>query len=71
MSIRVQSHANVIKQITSLEGVGVGPPKWRVCGRGLKRSVNEGMTDISNVKVHFKMLIFSCITLKLNNNYLT
>ena len=36
MAIRVQRHANVSKQATSLGGIDVGPPKWRVCGCGLK-----------------------------------
>ena len=54
MVIRVQRHANVSKQTTVYDGVEVGPSKWRVCGRGLNRSVHEGMKDVSNVKVHLK-----------------
>ena len=54
MAIRDQLHANVGKQKMLLEGVDVGPTKWRVCGRGLNRSVHEGMNDISNVKVHLR-----------------
>ena len=42
------------KQTTLLDGVDVGPPKKRVCGHGLNRSVHEGMKNISNVKVHLK-----------------
>ena len=53
-SFRVQRHANVSKQTTLLDGADVGPFKWRVCGRGLNRSVLEGMNDDSNVKVHLK-----------------
>ena len=37
-----------------LDGIDVGPPKRCLYGRGLNRSVNEGMKDISNVKVHSK-----------------
>ena len=54
MVIRVQCHTNVSKQTTILDGVDVGLSKWRVCGRGLNRSVHEGMNDVSNVKVHLK-----------------
>ena len=54
MAIRVQNHANVSKQATLLDGVNVGPLKWRVCGCGLNRFVHEGMKCISNVKVHLK-----------------
>ena len=39
---------------TLLDGVDVGPLKWRVCGCGLNLSVHEGMKDTSNVKVHLK-----------------
>ena len=35
-----------------LDGVDVGLPKWHICGRGLNRSVHEGMNNISNIKVH-------------------
>ena len=52
MEIRVQRHANASKQTTLLNGVDVGPLKWRVCGCGLNRFVHEGMNGISNVKVH-------------------
>ena len=37
-----------------LDGVYVGPPKQRVCWRGLNRSVHEAMNNISNVKVELK-----------------
>ena len=50
MATRDQRHANVSKQTTFLDGINVGPPKWRLCGRGLNRSVHEGINDISNVK---------------------
>ena len=52
--IRVQRHANVSKQATLLDGLGVSPLQWRVCGCGLNRFVHEGMNHISNVKVHLK-----------------
>ena len=55
MAIRVQRHANVSKQATVLDGVDVGPLKWRVCGCGSNRFVHEGMNGISNVKVHLKI----------------
>ena len=54
MVIRDQRHENVSKQTTLLDGVDVGRPQWRVCGRGLNRSVYEGMNDTSNVKVHLR-----------------
>ena len=54
MVIRVKCHANVSKHATLLDGVDVGPAKWRVCGCGLNQFVHEGMNDISNVKVHLK-----------------
>ena len=54
MAMRVQRHANVNKQATLLDGLDVSPPKLRVCGCGLNRSVHEGMNHISNVKVHLK-----------------
>ena len=58
MVIRVQCHANLSKQATLLDGVYVGPLKWRLCGCGLNRFVHhEGMNDISNVKVHLKTRI--------------
>ena len=49
-----ERHANVNKQTTLLDGVDVGLPKWRVCGRGLNRSIHEGMNSISNVKVYLR-----------------
>ena len=52
MAIRVQRHSNVSKQATLLDGLGVSPLKWRVCGCGLNRFVCKGMNHISNVKVH-------------------
>ena len=52
MVIRIQRHANVSKQTTLLDGVDVGPSKWRVCGHGFNRSIHEGMNNVSNVKVH-------------------
>ena len=53
MTIRLQRHVNVSKQETLLDGVGVSPPKWRVCGRDFNQSVHEGVNDISNVNVYF------------------
>ena len=46
MAIHVQHHTNISKQTTLLDGVVVGSPKWCLCGRGLNRSVHEGMKDI-------------------------
>ena len=57
MVIRVQRHANLSKQATLLDGVDVGPLKWRICGCGLNQFVHESMNDISNVKVHLKTRI--------------
>ena len=54
MAIRVQRHANVSKQATSLDGVDVSPLKWHLCGCSLNQFVHEGMNHISNVKVHLK-----------------
>ena len=54
MAIRVQRHANVCKLATLLDGVDVIPLKWRVCGCGLNRFVHEGVSHMSNVKVHVK-----------------
>ena len=54
MTIRAGHQTNVSKHKTLLDGVGVGPPKQRVCWRGLNRFVHEAMNNISNVKVHFK-----------------
>ena len=54
MAIRFQRHANVSKQATLLDGIGVSLLKWRVCGCALNRFVHEGMNHISNVEVHFK-----------------
>ena len=52
MVIRVQRHANISKQATLLDGLGVSTFKWRVCGYGLNRFVHKGMNHISNVEVH-------------------
>ena len=57
MAIRVQCQANVTKQATLLDGFDVSPLNWRVCGCGLNRFVHEGMNDISNVKVHFRLAV--------------
>ena len=54
MAICVQCHAKVSKQATLLDGIDVGPLKWRLCGCGLDQFVHEGMNGISNVKVHLK-----------------
>ena len=54
MAIRVQRHANVSKQATLLDGLGVSPLKRRVFGCGLNGFVHGGMNHISNVKVHLK-----------------
>ena len=54
MVICIQRHANLSKLATLLDGVDVGPLKWRVCGCGLNQF---GMIDISNVKVHLKTRI--------------
>ena len=54
MAIRIQRHANVSKQATLLDGLGVSQLKWRVCECCLNRFVHEGMKHISNVKVHLK-----------------
>ena len=54
MAIHVQSHVNVSKQATLLDGLDVSPLKWRVYWCGLNRFVHEGMNHISNVKVHLK-----------------
>ena len=56
MAIRVQLHTNDSKQATLLDGVDVGPLKWRVYGCGLNRFIHEGMNNISNVKSSFKDL---------------
>ena len=53
MAIRFQLLQNVSEQML-LDGTDVGPPKWCICGRGLNLFVDEGMNDISNVKVHLK-----------------
>ena len=50
MAIRVQRRANFSKQTALLDDIDAGPPKLRVCGHGLNRSVHEHMKDISNVK---------------------
>ena len=49
MTIRARRQTNASKQTTVLDGVDVGPPKQRVCWRGLNRSVHEAMNNISNV----------------------
>ena len=49
MDIPVQCQANVSKRTTLLDGVDVGLPKWRVCGRGLNRFVHEGMCKVLTV----------------------
>ena len=54
MALRVQRHANVIKQETLLDGLDVSPLNWLLCACGLNRFVHEGMNHISNVKVHLK-----------------
>ena len=54
MTIHAQHQTNDSKQTTLLDGVDVGPPKQRVCWRGLNRSFHEAMNNISNVKVHLK-----------------
>ena len=54
ITTRVQRHANISKQATLLDGLDVSPLKWRVCGCGLNRFVDEGMNHISNVEVHLK-----------------
>ena len=54
MAIRVQRHANVSKQATSLDGLDVSTLKWCDYGCGLNIFVHEGMNHISNVKVHLK-----------------
>ena len=48
MAIRVQCHANVRKQVMLLDRLDVRLLKW---------FVQEGMSDISNVKVHLKTRI--------------
>ena len=53
MTIRARRQTNASKQ-TTLDGVDVGPPKQRVCWRGLNGFVHEAMNNISNVKVHLK-----------------
>ena len=52
--MRARRQINVRKQTTLLNGVDVGPPKQRVCWRGLNRSIHEAMNKISNVKIHLK-----------------
>ena len=48
MAKHVTCPANVSKQTTLLDGFDIGPPKWRVCGRGLIRSVHEVMNDFEH-----------------------
>ena len=57
MKIRAGRQTNVSKQTTLLDGVDVGPPKQRVCWRGLNRSVRDAMNNISNVKVQLKIAV--------------
>ena len=54
MMIHARRQTKVSKQTTLLDGVDVGPPKQRVCWRGLNRYLHEAMNSISNVKVHLK-----------------
>ena len=54
MVIHVPCRANISKQTTLLDDLDVGSSKLCVCGRGLNRSVLEGVNDVSNVKVHLK-----------------
>ena len=54
MAIRVQCHKNVSKQATLLDGLEVSLLKWCGCGCGLNRFVHEGISHISNVKIHLK-----------------
>ena len=54
MAIRAQGQTNVSKQTRLFDGVDVGPPKQRVCWRGLNRSVHEAMNNISIEKVHLE-----------------
>ena len=53
-AIRVQSYTNVSNQTALLDGVDIGPPKWRIYGHDLNRYVHEDTKDISNVKIHLK-----------------
>ena len=46
MATRVQCHANFSKQETLLDGVDVGPLKWRICRCGLNWFFQEGMNSI-------------------------
>ena len=54
MMICAQRQTNISKQTMLLDGVDVGPPKQRVCWRGLSRSIYEAMNNISNLKVNLK-----------------
>ena len=65
MVIHVQRHANVRKQTTLLDGVNAGPSQWGVCGRGLNRSVHEGMNRRLKCKDSFKDLQCKCKYIKL------
>ena len=56
MVIRVQHHKNISKQ-TLLNDVDFDPPKWHICGTGLKRSVHECMNEISNEAVHERIAL--------------
>ena len=62
MVIHDQRHTNASKQTTLLDGNDIGTPKWGVRGRGLNRSIHEGLNDTSNVKVHLRtrMEIYIC-----------
>ena len=50
----VQRHTHISKQTTLLDGTDIGLSKLRICGRGLNRSVHEGINNVSNVKIHLK-----------------
>ena len=54
MTIRARRQTNVNKQTTLLDGIDDGQLKQHVCWRGLNRSVNEAMNNISKVNDHFK-----------------
>ena len=53
MAIRVKCQAKISKETMLLDGIDVDLPNWRVCGRGLNHSVNEGMKDISYFYYYF------------------
>ena len=56
MTIHAQRQTKVSKQTMLLDGVDAGPPKQRVCWRGLNRYVHKAMNSILNVRVHLKTL---------------